>query len=41
VWDEEPQNEMLLAARLQRGWQPKASDLAGGQRILGYACRIE
>jgi len=37
VWEHEPSARDLLDARLARGWQPTASDLAAGQQILGYA----
>ena len=37
VWEKQPTKDELLAARLTREWQPTFSDLAAGQRILGYA----
>lgn len=37
VWDRTPTAQELLQARLARGWQPQASALATGDRVVGNA----
>jgi len=37
VFDHRPDAAELLARRLARGWQPTATALRDGARILGYA----
>jgi hypothetical protein len=40
VWDHRPDADELLAARVARGWRPTASELQGGARVLGHACKL-
>ena len=37
VWAERPNADALLAARVAAGWQPTASRLRAGDRVLGHA----
>jgi hypothetical protein len=37
VWDHRPDADALLAARVQRGWQPTPTATRDGARILGHA----
>lgn len=37
VWDHLPTPAELLAARLARGWRPRATVLREGEVVLGYA----
>ena len=42
VWKEKPDAEKILQARLEKGWQPMASALQTGDKIMGYAaCMLE
>jgi hypothetical protein len=42
VFDFQPTADELLRFRLANGWQPTASSLKDGDRILGHAaCSIE
>jgi hypothetical protein len=40
VWDHRPTPRELLDARLADGWQPTASAVRGGDRVLGYAACV-
>jgi hypothetical protein len=37
VWSHRPTADDLLQDRLERGWQPTASRLKDGDRVLGHA----
>jgi len=37
VWDHRPSADELLEQRLANGWQPTATALKEGERILGHA----
>lgn len=37
IWNELPTPEKLLQKRVANGWQPTASALIDGSKILGYA----
>jgi hypothetical protein len=42
VWDFQPDADELLRFRLENDWQPTASSLRNGDKILGHAaCLIE
>jgi hypothetical protein len=40
VWNFRPSAAELLRFRLANGWQPTASSLKEGDRVLGYAACI-
>jgi hypothetical protein len=41
VWNEEPDADTLLQARVDRGWRPTATSTVTGDRIMGHAaCRF-
>jgi len=37
VWDHEPDADGLLAARLERGWEPTPTATLDGPVVLGHA----
>ena len=37
VWNQRPTADLLLEARLARGWLPTATAMKDGQVILGHA----
>ena len=37
MWDERPDADALLTARLARGWQPTPTATRDGPQILGHA----
>lgn len=41
VWDHLPSEDELLDARVARGWEPTATGLKDGAKVLGYAARLE
>jgi len=40
VFGAKPNAELLLQARLARGWTPTPSALRSGDRVLGYAACV-
>jgi hypothetical protein len=40
VWKHQPTADELLQFRLQNGWQPTASSLKDGDKILGHAACV-
>ena len=41
MWNERPDADALLEARIARGWRPTATSTVDGARILGHAaCRF-
>ncbi|MEP7123792.1 MAG: hypothetical protein ABJE95_22880 [Byssovorax sp.] len=37
VWDHLPTADEMLSARTARGWEPIATGLQGGAKVLGHA----
>ncbi len=37
IWDHRPTADELLAARLERGWEPVPTDTREGPKVLGHA----
>jgi len=37
VWDHVPNANEILEARVEEGWQPTASSLKEGDRVVGHA----
>ena len=41
MWDHRPDADELLAARVERGWRPTATELRDGPKVLGHACKLQ
>ncbi|MBK8257443.1 MAG: hypothetical protein IPK82_32845 [Polyangiaceae bacterium] len=40
MWDHKPTADELLDARVKRGWEPTATGLIGGAKVLGFAAKL-